>query len=49
MNMSDEDWEELDTIPLYTIWLCLGDDALFNIFGEEKTRSLLRKMESLHD
>jgi hypothetical protein len=50
MDMTDEDWEDLDTRALNTIHLCLADDVLFNIFGEETTIGLWSRLEKpLHD
>jgi hypothetical protein len=47
-NMSNEDWEDLDARALSTIRLCLADEVLFNIVGEETTTGLWSKMESLY-
>jgi hypothetical protein len=47
-GMTDEDWEDLDSRTLSTIRLCLADEVLFNIIGEETTTSLWSRMESLY-
>jgi hypothetical protein len=39
-SMTNEDWEDLDARALSTICLCLEDEVLFNIIGEETTTSL---------
>jgi hypothetical protein len=44
----NDDWEDLDARALNTIWLCLVDDVLFNIVGEETTTGLWSRMESLY-
>jgi hypothetical protein len=47
-NMKDEEWEELDTKALNTIFLCMEDDVLFNNIGEDIVVGLWSKMESLY-
>jgi hypothetical protein len=39
-TMMNEEWEDLDEKSLSTIHLCLVDDVLFNIVGEDKTSRL---------
>jgi hypothetical protein len=47
LHMTDKDWEDLDVRALSTIRLCLEDDVLFNIIGEETTKTgLWRRMEA---
>jgi hypothetical protein len=46
--MTNEEWEDLDSKSLSTIRLCLADDVLFNIVGEDTTSGLWRKLESLY-
>lgn len=45
----NEEWEDLDRRALNTIWLCLVDDVLFNIVGEETIIAFWSKMGSLYD
>jgi hypothetical protein len=47
-SMTDEDWEDLDARALSTIRLCLADEVLFNIVGEETTTGLWNRLESLY-
>jgi hypothetical protein len=47
-GMSVEDCDDLDSRALSTIRLCLEDEVLFNINGEEITTSLWSKMESIY-
>jgi hypothetical protein len=47
-KMTEWEWEELDAKALSTIYLCLADDVLFNIVGEDTTSGLWRKLESLY-
>jgi hypothetical protein len=47
-TMTNEEWEDLDAKALSTIRLCLADDVLFNIVGEDTTSGLWSKMESLY-
>ena len=47
-GMTNEDWEGLDARALDTIRLCLVDEVLFNIVGEETTVGLWSRMESLY-
>jgi hypothetical protein len=46
--MTNEEWEDLDEKSLSTIRLCLADDVLFNIVGEDTTSGLWSKLESLY-
>ena len=46
--MTNEEWEDLDAKDLSTIRLCLVDDVLFNIVGEDTTSGLWSKLESLY-
>jgi hypothetical protein len=47
-TVKNEEWEDLDEKSLSTIRLCLADDVLFNIVGEDTTSGLWSKMESLY-
>ena len=42
------EWEDLDAKALSTICLCLVDEVLFNIVGEDTTSGLWSKLESLY-
>jgi hypothetical protein len=42
------EWEDLDAKALSTIRLCLADEVLFNIVGEDTTSGLWSKLESLY-
>jgi hypothetical protein len=46
--MTNEEWEDLDAKAFSTIRLCLVDDVLFNIVGEDTTSRLWSKLESLY-
>jgi hypothetical protein len=46
--MTNEEWEDMDARALSTIQLCLVDDVLFNIIGEETTTGLWNMMKSLY-
>jgi hypothetical protein len=46
--MTNKEWEDLDEKSLSTICLCLADDVMFNIVGEDTTSGLWRKLESLY-
>jgi hypothetical protein len=46
--MTNEEWEDLDAKALSTIHLCLVDNVMFNIIGEDTTSGLWRKLESLY-
>ena len=48
VGMSDDEWEELDSKSDDTIHLCLSDEVMFNIVGEETTTSLWNRIESLY-
>jgi len=48
MDMTDKDWEDLNVISLSTIRMCLVDDILFNIIGEETTTDLWSRIESIY-
>ena len=39
-TMKNEEWEDLDAKSLSTIHLCLEDEVLFNIVGEDTTVGL---------
>jgi hypothetical protein len=43
-----EEWEDLDSRDLSTIYLSLEDDFMFNIIREERIVGLCRVLESLH-
>jgi hypothetical protein len=47
-SMTDEDGKDLDARALGTIHLCLEDEVLFNIVGEETTLGLWNRLESLY-
>jgi hypothetical protein len=47
-TMTEWEWEDLDAKALSTIRLCLADDVLFNIVGEDTTSGLWSKLESLY-
>jgi hypothetical protein len=47
-TMTNEECEDLDAKALSTIRLCLADDVLFNIVGEDTTPGLWSKLESLY-
>jgi hypothetical protein len=47
-TMTNEEWEDLDVKCLSTIRLCLADDVLFNIIGEDTTSGLWSNLESLY-
>jgi hypothetical protein len=47
-GMTEWEWEDLDAKSLSTIRLCLTDEVLFNIVGEDTTPSLWSKLESLY-
>ena len=47
-TMMEWEWEDLDAKALSTIHLCLADEVLFNIVGEDTTSSLWSKLESLY-
>jgi hypothetical protein len=46
--MTNDEWEDIDAKALSTIRLCLADDVLFNIIGDDTTSSLWSKLESLY-
>jgi hypothetical protein len=46
--MKNEEWEDLDENSLSIIRLCMVDDVLFNIVGEDTTSGLWSKLESLY-
>ena len=45
ITMTNEEWEDLDAKTLSTIRLCLADDVLFHIVGEDTTPGLWSKLE----
>jgi hypothetical protein len=47
-TMTEWEWEYLDAKALSTIRLCLSDEVLFNIIGEDTTSGLWSKLESLY-
>ena len=47
-TITNEEWEYLDAKSLSTIRLCLADDVLFDIVGEDTTSGLWSKLESLY-
>jgi hypothetical protein len=47
-SMTNEEWEDLDARDINTIRLCLADDVLFNIVGEETTTGLWTRLEGLY-
>jgi hypothetical protein len=47
-SMPDEDWEDLDARALSTIHLCLANEVLFNIIGDEATTGLWNRLESIY-
>jgi hypothetical protein len=47
-SMIEWEWEYLDAKSLSTIHLCLADEFLFNIVGEDATSSLWSKLKSLY-
>ena len=46
--MMEWEWEDLDAKALSTIHLCLADEVLFNIVGEDTISGLWSKLESLY-
>ena len=40
IGVSTKDWEKLDRKARSTIWLCLSDSLLLNIFGEDSMKKL---------
>ena len=47
-SMTNKDWEDLDARALSTICLCLEDEVVFNIVGEETRAGLWNKPKSLY-
>jgi len=47
-SMANDEWVDLDVRALSTIRLCLADDVLFNIVGEETTSGLWTRLEGLY-
>jgi hypothetical protein len=47
-TMTNDEWDDLDARALSTICLCLADDVLFNIVGEETTTGLWTRLEGLY-
>jgi hypothetical protein len=47
-TMANDEWDDLDARALSTICVCLADDVLFNIVGEETTTSLWTRLEGLY-
>jgi len=48
VSMIDGEWEDLDAITLNTVRLCLEDEVMFNIVGEETTIGLWNRLENLY-
>jgi hypothetical protein len=48
VTMKNKEWEELNAKALSTIHLCLADEFLFNIVGEDTIIHLWSKMESIY-
>jgi hypothetical protein len=46
--MTEWEWEYLDAKDLSTISLCLNNEVMFNIIGEDTTSGLWSKLESLY-
>jgi hypothetical protein len=47
-TMIEWEWEDQDAKSLSTIRLCLADEVLFNIIGEDTTSGLWSRLESLY-
>jgi hypothetical protein len=47
-TMTEWEWEYIDEKALSTIRLCLADEVLFNIVGEDTTSGLWSKLKSLY-
>jgi hypothetical protein len=47
-TMTEWEWEYLDAKDVSTISLCLNNEVMFNIIGEDTTSSLWSKLESLY-
>jgi hypothetical protein len=46
--MTEWEWEDLDVKALSTIHLCLADEVMFNIVGEDTTSGLWSKLENVY-
>ena len=46
--MSDEDWKKLDRKENITIWLCVIDLVLLNVFGKSMVKNLWVKLGTLY-
>jgi hypothetical protein len=46
--MTEWEWEYLDAKDVSTISLCLTNEVMFNIIGEDTTSGLWSKLESLY-
>jgi hypothetical protein len=46
--MTEWEWEDLDVKSLSTIRLCMVEEVLFNIIGEDTTSGLWSRLESLY-
>ena len=46
--MTNEEWEDLDAKALSTICLCLADEVMFNMVGEDTISGLWSKLEILY-
>ena len=47
-GVSTEDWEKLDKKVRSTIFLCLLDLVMLNVFGEDSTKKLWEKLGNLY-
>jgi hypothetical protein len=47
-TMTEWEWEYLDAKDVSTISLCLNNEVMFNIIGEDTTSGLWSKLESLY-
>jgi len=47
-TMKNDEWDDLYARALSTIHLCLVDDVLFNIVGEETTKGIWTRLEGLY-
>jgi hypothetical protein len=45
-GMADIDWKELEAKAVATIRLCLGDDVMYHVMGEESPAAVWLKLES---
>ena len=47
-TMSDEDWKKRDRKAQSTIWLCVLDSVLLNVYGEDTMKNLWEKLGTLY-